>query len=94
MFFFYIFFDPIIINPQCGRYGENTFDFSAETVTKEFHKSLERLGVDYVEILYVHDIEFGDLDQVVNETLPALRKLQAEGKCKYIGVTGRSPCNQ
>jgi len=80
--------DKFIVATKCGRYGENTFDFSGETVTKEFAKSLERLGLDYVDILHIHDIEFGDLDQIVNETIPALRKLQAQGKCKYIGITG------
>jgi L-galactose dehydrogenase len=44
--------------------------------------------VDYVDILQCHDIEFGDLDQVVNETLPALRKLQEQGKVRFVGVTG------
>ncbi len=35
-----------------------------------------------------HDIEFVPMQQIVDETLPALRKLQAAGKVKYIGFSG------
>lgn len=37
----------------------------------------------------IHDIEFAEtLDEIVNETLPALEQIVKEGKAKYIGVTG------
>lgn len=56
--------NEIIVATKVGRYGPEEFDFSAERVTKEFDASLARLGLDYVDILQCHDIEFGDLDQV------------------------------
>lgn len=75
------------------------FDFSPERVTAgteltlsrklEFEKSLQRLGLDYVDILYVHDVEYGNLDYIIENTIPALRKLQQSGKCKFIGITGK-----
>lgn len=52
-----------IVATKCGRYKEG-FDFSAERVTKSIDESLERLQLDYVDILHCHDIEFGSLDQV------------------------------
>lgn len=52
-----------IVATKCGRYEEG-FDFSAERVTKSIDESLERLQLDYVDILHCHDIEFGSLDQV------------------------------
>jgi L-galactose dehydrogenase len=64
------------------------FDFSAARVTASVDESMQRLGVDYIDIIQCHDIEFGDLDQVVNETFPALRKIQASGKVRFVGVTG------
>jgi len=73
---------------KVGRYGVADFDFSAKTVTQSVHDSLGRLGVDYFDIIQVHDIEFGDIKQVINETLPALHKLKELGLVKYIGVTG------
>ena len=73
---------------KAGRYGDAEFDFSAARVTASLDESLARLNVEYVDILQCHDIEFGSLDQVVNETLPALRRLQAQGKARFVGVTG------
>lgn len=52
-----------VVATKCGRYKEG-FDFSAERVTRSIEESLERLQLDYVDILQCHDIEFGSLDQV------------------------------
>ncbi|KAG9128678.1 hypothetical protein Leryth_018319 [Lithospermum erythrorhizon] len=76
-----------IVSTKCGRYKDG-FDFSAERVTKSIEESLERLQLDYVDILQCHDIEFGSLDQIVNETIPALKKLKEAGKTRFIGITG------
>ena len=73
---------------KVGRYGEDEFDFSAARVTRSIEESLQRLQVDYVDVLQCHDIEFVDLHQIIDETLPALRKLQAQGKTRFIGITG------
>ncbi|KAF6157912.1 hypothetical protein GIB67_015228 [Kingdonia uniflora] len=75
------------VSTKCGRYGDG-FDFSAERVMKSIDESLGRLKLDYVDMLQCHDIEFGDLDQIVNETIPALQKLKEMGKIRYIGITG------
>ncbi|KAL4581053.1 hypothetical protein LXL04_017261 [Taraxacum kok-saghyz] len=58
--------DKIIVSTKCGRYKEG-FDFSAARVTKSIDESLQRLQLDYVDILQCHDIEFGSLDQVLNQ---------------------------
>ena len=57
-------------------------------MTASIDESLGRMGVEYVDIIQSHDNEYGDLDQVVNETIPALRKLQQSGKARFVGVTG------
>ncbi|CAL5219725.1 g1621 [Coccomyxa viridis] len=80
--------EQIIVATKVGRYGTDTFDFSAERVTKSVHESLERLQVSYLDLIQTHDIEFGDLDQVVKETLPALQKLKQAGVVRHIGITG------
>ncbi|PIA51837.1 hypothetical protein AQUCO_01000015v1 [Aquilegia coerulea] len=76
-----------IVSTKCGRYADG-FDFSAERVTKSIDESLARLQLDYVDILQCHDIEFGNLDQIVSETIPALQKLKEVGKIRHIGITG------
>src|SRR6202042_475765 len=64
------------------------FDFSAKRVTASVNESLKRLGVEHIDLIQAHDIEFGSLDQVIGETIPALRKLQKAGKVRFVGVTG------
>lgn len=80
--------DQIILATKVGRYGANDFQYSAEKVTSSVHESLERLQVDYIDVIQCHDIEFVDLDQVVNETLPALMKLKSQGLVRHIGISG------
>ncbi|CAN4111996.1 unnamed protein product [Withania somnifera] len=79
--------EQYIVSTKCGRYKDG-FDFSAERVTRSIDESLERLQLDYVDMFQCHDIEFGSLDQIVNETLPTLLKLKQAGKIRFIGITG------
>jgi L-galactose dehydrogenase len=80
--------EKVILSTKCGRYGANTFDFSATRVTTSIEESLQRLRTDYVDLLLAHDIEFGDINQIVEETIPAMRKLQEQGKARFIGISG------
>eukprot|EP00878_Enallax_costatus_P011412 GHUV01011915.1.p1 GENE.GHUV01011915.1~~GHUV01011915.1.p1 ORF type:complete len:358 (+),score=83.91 GHUV01011915.1:242-1315(+) len=80
--------DKIIVSTKVGRYGQEYFDFSAERVTASVQESLQRLQIPYIDIIQCHDIEFGSLDQVINETLPALQQLKAQGLVRFIGITG------
>jgi L-galactose dehydrogenase len=73
---------------KLGRYDLQHFDFSAKRVAESVDVSLHRLGTDYLDIILCHDIEFVPMQQIVDETLPALRKIQAHGKVKYIGISG------
>lgn len=77
-----------MVSTKVGRYGQEKFDFSAARVKKSVDESLARLGLDHVELCICHDVEFGDIDQIVQETIPALKELQREGKIKHIGVSG------
>ncbi|RXG60328.1 L-galactose dehydrogenase [Armadillidium vulgare] len=64
------------------------FDYSAERTRQSVERSLELLGLDYVDVIQIHDIEYAEnLDQIINETLPTLQKIVDEGKARYIGVT-------
>jgi len=80
--------DRYYLTTKVGRYGDAEFDFSAKRVTASVDESLARLGIDSIDIIQSHDNEYGDLDQLVNETIPALRKLQQNGKVRLVGVTG------
>ena len=82
--------EEILLATKCGRYGPDKFDFSAGAISLGLEASLTRLRTDYVDLLQVHDVEFGDVHQIINETLPALRRLQEQGKTRYVGITGYS----
>jgi L-galactose dehydrogenase len=82
--------DKVVLATKCGRYGGSEFDFSAKTITDGFEESLRRLRTDHVDLLQAHDVEFGHVAQIVEETLPAMRRLQEQGKARYIGITGYS----
>ena len=80
--------DRYCLATKVGRYGDAEFDFSAKRSAASIDESLQRLGIDYVDIIQSHDNEYGDLNQVVNETIPALRQIQKQGKARFVGITG------
>ena len=73
---------------KLGRYDLAHFDFSAKRVAESVDVSLHRLGTDHLDILLCHDIEFVPMQQIVDETLPALRKARDQGKVRFIGFSG------
>ena len=79
--------DEVILASKCGRYDVDQFDFSAARITASVEESLERLRTDYLDIFTAHDIEFGDREQVIHETIPAMRKLQQQGKVRFVGIS-------
>lgn len=84
------------LSTKVGRYGENgvnMWDYSAKRVTDSVYESMERLNIDYIDIINVHDVEFADLNQVVNETLPALVELRDKGIVRHVGITDLQPEN-
>jgi L-galactose dehydrogenase len=82
--------DRVVLATKCCRYGENVFDFSAARIARSIDESLGRLRTDHVDLLQAHDVEFGRVQQIVEETIPAMRKLQQQGKTRYIGISGYS----
>ena len=82
--------DKYLLSTKVGRYGENgvnTWDYSARRATESVYESMERLHVDYIDLINVHDIEFADLHQVAEETLPALVELKQKGLVGHVGIT-------
>jgi aryl-alcohol dehydrogenase-like predicted oxidoreductase len=80
--------DSYVLCTKLGRYDLNHFDFSAKRVAESIDVSLHRLGTDHLDIVLCHDIEFVPMQQIVDETIPALRKAKQAGKVKAIGFSG------
>jgi aryl-alcohol dehydrogenase-like predicted oxidoreductase len=89
------------LSTKVGRYGHNgvnTWDYSAKRAQESVYESMERLNVDYIDLINVHDIEFqgdmeGGLQLIVDETLPALVELREKGIVKHVGITDLQPEN-
>ncbi len=78
------------LSTKVGRYGKdgvNTWDYSAKRAQESVYESMERLNIDHIDLINVHDVEFADLNQVVNETLPALVELRDKGVVSHVGIT-------
>jgi aryl-alcohol dehydrogenase-like predicted oxidoreductase len=80
--------DRYLLGTKLGRYDVGHFDFSARRVVESVDVSLHRMGVQYLDIMLCHDIEFVDMRQIVDETLPALRRIQQQGKVRFVGISG------
>ena len=87
--------DKYLLSTKVGRYGKdgvNTWDYSGKRATESVYESMERLGIDHIDLINVHDIEFqaslpGGLQKVVDETLPALVELREKGIVSHVGIT-------
>ena len=80
--------EDYLLCTKLGRYSLEHFDFSAKRVAESVDVSLHRLGTDHLDIILCHDIEFVPMQQIVDETLPALRKAREQGKVRFIGFSG------
>ena len=82
--------EAFLLSTKVGRYGKdgvNTWDYSARRATESVYESMERLHIEHIDLINVHDIEFADLHQIVDETLPALVELREKGVVKHVGIT-------
>ena len=89
---------PVDEPPDPNELVEPSFDFSRDGVLRSLEESLERMGLDRVDILYVHDPDggvslhedFSGQDyyyhQVLDEALPALADLRSQGVIGAVGV--------
>jgi L-galactose dehydrogenase len=78
----------IYLTTKCCRYDMDDFDFSAKRVKRSIDESLARLQTDHVDLYQVHDVEFGDRKQVLEEAIPAAHEVKKSGKARFVGITG------
>jgi aryl-alcohol dehydrogenase-like predicted oxidoreductase len=88
--------DQYLLSTKVGKYcafdsyGDDIFDYSQEKITSSLQESMERLGVDYFDMVYLHDIEYHQrrhVQQALGEGLETLREHQHQGIIRKIGVS-------
>ena len=79
--------DSYTLCTKLGRYAPAHFDFSAKRVEESIDISLERMKVDHLDIVILHDIEFVNSKEAVDSAVPALKKQVEKGKVRYIGAS-------
>ena len=65
---------------------QRVWDFSADGIRTSLDESRERLGIERIDLLYLHDPERHDLDLALAEALPALEQLRADGEVTALGI--------
>lgn len=80
-----------VLMTKAGRLNEGS-DYSSDAIRANVMASLERLGVDRLDIVSVHDA-MGRFDEVMGPggALAGLRELQAEGLVRFIGIACNKP---
>lgn len=83
--------DKVIIATKCGlvwdEAGNITNNLKRESLLKEIDASLERLGVDVIDLYQVH---WPDPNTPIQETFETLEEIRRAGKVRYIGVSNFS----
>jgi len=80
--------DKFLLSSKAGRYGEAEFDFTAKRIFSSVEESLQRLQTDYLDMLFLHDIEFVSPEIILEEAVPALHQLKEQGKIRFCGISG------
>jgi D-threo-aldose 1-dehydrogenase len=64
--------------------------YDYEGIRRSLESSLDRLGMDYVDIVYIHDPDVYGLDAVLSQSLDAVEKLRDEGMVQAVGIGSKS----
>lgn len=78
--------DKVVLASKAVR-SDLVYDYKSTIESVE--ASLKRLRTDRIDLLQLHDVESQPYERIVNETVPALQKLRADGKIRFTGVTTR-----
>ncbi|KAI1802092.1 Aldo/keto reductase [Daldinia bambusicola] len=72
---------------KAGRIASDVFDYSPAWVRYSVLRSLERLRAGYLDLVYMHDVEFVSAGEVLG-AVRELRRLRDEGVVRYVGISG------
>ncbi|KAI5853745.1 NADP-dependent oxidoreductase domain-containing protein [Tricharina praecox] len=76
-----------ILQSKCGRIRADEFDYSPEWIRQSIQNSLQRLGTEYLDVVFCHDVEFVKPHEVIT-AVRTLRELRDQGLIRYVGISG------
>ncbi|WYZ41235.1 hypothetical protein EsH8_V_000130 [Colletotrichum jinshuiense] len=79
--------ESYVLVTKAGRVASNEFDYSPAYVRYSILRSLNRLNTTYLDLVYMHDVEFVSPSEVL-AAVQTLRQLRDEGKIRYVGISG------
>lgn len=77
----------IAVCSKCCRWEDGRFDYSTKSVNSSVERSLNRLGVGYLDTLYIHDVEFTKPENAL-EAVTAAFELKKKGLVRNVGISG------
>ncbi|MFX1479748.1 MAG: aldo/keto reductase [Promethearchaeota archaeon] len=77
--------EDIVISTKKSTWGK----LSPNDVLKNFERSKNNLGTDYIDIYHLHGVILQDYDYLHSEIVPMLLELRDQGKINYLGITER-----
>jgi L-galactose dehydrogenase len=78
--------ESVVISTKLSPHYQDRMTTGAELIER-FNGTLSRLQTDHVDILHLHGVTINEYAYCVNELVPALETLRAQGKVRFIGVT-------
>ncbi|KAL7813243.1 Aldo/keto reductase [Trichoderma aethiopicum] len=79
--------DGYFLVTKAGRIKADEFDYSPAWVRYSVCRSLERLGTPYLDLVYMHDVEFVSPAEVL-QAVAELRRFRDQGLIRYVGISG------
>jgi len=76
-----------ILLSKCGRIAADKFDYSPSWIRQSIDRSLQRLGTEYLDVVFCHDVEFVEPWEVIS-AVQTLRELRGQGFIRYVGISG------
>ena len=67
--------------------GPHKYWYNPDHMRTNVERSLQNLGTDCVDLLYLHHCNFGNQDETFDSALETVRRFQEEGKTKFVGLS-------
>jgi aryl-alcohol dehydrogenase-like predicted oxidoreductase len=82
--------DSVVVCTKASKLP-GTKSFAADDVVTSLDASLQRLGLDYVDVFQLHAVPPAAYGHVRDEIVPALLKQRDKGKFRFLGITETAP---